>query len=123
MEWIITVNEESKYVEIVTSGVADESGSLAMAKAIPQALGKYEIKNIIIDHRNISSVSGKVADVYSRPKQFQEMGVIHGIKVAVIVKAEHKDFFKFLELIFVNRGYLYAVFNEKKPALDWLLTS
>ena len=40
MKWTITSNEEEQYAEIVTSGVADKDGSLAMAKAISTALNK-----------------------------------------------------------------------------------
>jgi len=51
MEWTITLNEESQYAEIVTSGIADRDGSLAMAKAISIALSKTKIKKMLIDHR------------------------------------------------------------------------
>ncbi len=123
MEWTITVNEENQYIEVVTSGIADLDGSLNMAKAIPLALSNYKIKKILIDHRNITSVSGRVADVYSRQKQFQDMGVVQGIKIAEVIRPEHADFFKFFELVCINRGYLFSVFNEKESALGWLLNS
>ncbi|MDB9822922.1 hypothetical protein OAC89_04400 [Deltaproteobacteria bacterium] len=123
MEWTITINEESRHVEIITSGIADKGGSLDMAKAIALALSKYKFKKILIDHRNICSVSGNTVDVYSRPKHFQEIGVIHGIKVAEVIKPEHKEFFRFLETVCVNRGYEFSMFNDKKPALEWLLNT
>ena len=123
MEWTITVNEENQYVEVVTSGIADSDGSLNMAKAIPLAISNYKIKKILIDHRNITSASGRVADVYSRQKQFQDMGIVQGIKIAEIIKPEHTDFFKFFELVCKNRGYSFSVFNEKESALSWLLNS
>jgi hypothetical protein len=123
MEWTITINEENQYIEVVTSGIADSNGSLDMAKAIPLAISNYKIKKILINHSNVTSVSGKVADVYSRQNQFQDIGVARGIKIAEVVKPEHKDFFKFFELVCVNRGFSFSVFNEKESALDWLLNS
>lgn len=123
MEWTTAINEENQYIEVATSGIADSNGSLEMAKAIPLALRNYKFKKILIDHRNITSVSGKVVDVYSRQKQFENIGVIHGIKIAEVIKPEHADFFKFFELVCTNRGYLFSIFNERESALDWLLNS
>lgn len=123
MEWTITLNEESQYAEIVTSGIADRDGSLAMAKAISIALSKTKIKKMLIDHRNISTVSGSTTEIYSRPKEFKEIGVIQDIKVAEVVKPEHKEFFNFLETVCVNRAYRFSIFDDRKSALEWLLNS
>lgn len=123
MDWKITIDKEKQYAEIVTSGVADKAGSLEMAIALPLALKEHKIKKVLIDHRNIYSVIGNAADVYSRPKQFPDIGVVPGIWVAEVVKPEHAEFFKFLELVCLNRGYKFSVFNDKKIALDWLLNS
>ena len=123
MDWTIIIHAENQYAEIVTSGVADNRGSLEMAKAIPIALSNYRIKKVLIDHRNISTVAGNVADVHSRPKKFPQIGVILGIKVAEVVKPEHEMFFKFLEMVCVKRGFKFSVFNDKETALDWLLST
>jgi hypothetical protein len=80
-----------------------------------------KITKALIDHRNINSVSGGTLEVYERPKQFKEIGVIHGIKVAEVVKPEHKEFSNFLETVCVNRGYAFSIFNDQKSALEWLL--
>jgi hypothetical protein len=123
MEWTITIKEDNQYVEIVTIGVADRDGTLDMAKAIAIAMGKNKIKKALIDHRNINSVSGETVEVYQRPKQFEEIGVIRGIKVAEVVKPEHSEFFNFLETVCKNRGYNFSIFNDQKSALEWLLKS
>ncbi|MGD9368880.1 MAG: hypothetical protein PVH87_24465 [Desulfobacteraceae bacterium] len=123
MEWTITLNEENQYAEIVTCGIADRDGSREMAKEISMALSKAKIKKILIDHRNISAVSGEAAEIYDRPKEFKEIGAVQGIKVAEVVKADHKAFFHFLETVCVNRGYLFSIFDDKKSALGWLLSS
>lgn len=123
MEWTITLNEEEQYAEIVTSGIADRDGSLDMVKAIPLALRKTKTKKILIDHRNISSISGRTIEIYHRPTEFKEIGVIRGIKVAEIVKPEHKEFFDFFETVCVNRGFTFSIFDDRKSALEWLLKS
>jgi phosphatidylserine decarboxylase len=92
------------------------------AKAIEKILRK-KITKALIDHRNINSVSGGTLEVYERPKQFKEIGVIYGIKIAEVVKPEHKEFFNFLETVCINNGYGFSIFIDKKSALKWLLES
>ena len=92
-----------------------------MAVAIAMTLGKTKIKKILIDHRNIQSVSGGTIDVFDRPKQLNDIGVVYGIKVAEVVKPEHKEFFDFLEVVCVNRSYQFSIFNDQESALEWLL--
>ena len=123
MEWTITVNDKNRYAEIVTSGIADRDGSLAMAKEISMTMSQIKLKKILIDHRNISSVSGETVEIYHRPKEFEEIGVIQDITVAELVKPEHREFFNFLETVCANRGFLCAIFEDRKTALEWLLKS
>jgi hypothetical protein len=121
MEWTISLGEDKHYAEVVTSGIADNDGSLAMVKAISTALSETNIKRVLIDHRNISKVSGGIVDVYNRPKAFEEIGVFQDIKVAEVVKPEHRKFFDFLETVCVNRGYDFSIFEDETDALEWLL--
>ena len=121
MEWNIILKKENQYAEIITSGIADRERSLKMAKAISITMSKNKIKKILIDHRNISSVTGTIIEIYHRPKEFKEIGVIRDIKVAEVVRPEHKEFFNFLETVCVNRGYLFSIFEDRKSALEWLL--
>ena len=121
MEWTIVLNEENQYVEVVTSGVADRDGSLNMVKAISLTMPENKMKKILIDHTGISSVSGKIIEIYNRPDEFNEIGVIRNVMVAEVVKPEHKKFFNFLETVFVNRGFIFSIFENRKSALKWLL--
>ena len=121
MEWTITLHKEDRYCEVVTRGVADKDGSLNMAKAVLLASGKEKIEKVLIDHRNISAVSGGILEVYNRPKELKAAGMEPGVMVAEIVKPEHRKFFDFLETVCVNRGFLFSVFENKKEGLDWLL--
>lgn len=121
MEWKITLNEEKQYAEIVTRGIADKDGSLDMAKEISTFMPKNRVTKALIDHSNISSVSGRPVQMFRRSKEFNEIGVIPGIKIAEVVKPEHKEFFDFLETVCANRGFLFSIFNDRKSALEWLL--
>jgi hypothetical protein len=121
MEWEITLHLENKYIEIVTRGVADRNGSLNMAKTIASTLKKHGFTKALIDHRNIESVLGETMDIYDRPKLFRIIEVIMRIKIAEVIKPEHREHFKFLETVCINRGYSMSVFYDKPAALDWLL--
>ena len=123
MEWTITINEENRYAEIATSGIADKDGSREMVKEISMTLRNAKIKKILIDHRNISAVSGEAAEIYQRPKELTVLGAVRGIKVAEVVKADHKAFFNFLETVCLNRGFLFSIFEDRKSAKEWLLES
>ena len=121
MEWTIAIHKEEEYAEIITSGIADIPGSLQMSKAIAEAMGGNGIKKALIDQRNIDAVSGGLGEVYHRPKQLEKMGVVYGLSLAEVIKPEHKEFFGFLETVFVNRGFRFAIFDDREAAINWLL--
>ena len=123
MEWTITLNEEDRFAEIATRGVADEKGSMNMIQAISSAMAKSKMTRLLIDHRNIRAVDGSSTEVYRRAENFQKIGVTLNIKVAEVVKQEHRKFFEFLETVCVNRGYQFAIFDDRQSALAWLLKS
>ena len=116
MKWEIAVYDEDKYIEVITSGIADGDGSLKMAKAIAQTMRAHRITKALIDHRNVESVIGSTMDVYHRPKVFRLIGAILRIKIA-----EHAEHFKFFETVCRNLGYQLSVFQDKDEALAWLL--
>jgi hypothetical protein len=120
MEWKITIHKKEKYIEIITEGIVDKDASLEMAKAITKTMRGHRVTKALIDHRNISVVTGKLIDVYKRPGFFKIIGVLLKIKIAVIINPDHMGHFKFLETVCINQGYTYLVFHEKAAALEWL---
>ena len=121
MEYEIRIYNEEKYVEIVTRGVADKDGSLSMAKTIKETMQQHRMTRALIDHRNIESVSGETMEIYNRPKLFRIMGVVLNIKIAEIIKPDHMKHFRFFETVCINQGIRLSIFQEKTPALEWLL--
>jgi hypothetical protein len=121
MEWEITLHHDRKYIEIVTKGVADKDGSLAMAKKIAETMRHHRLTRALIDHTHIERISGKVVDVYERPKLFKIIGLILGIKIAEVINPEHGEFFRFLETVCTNQGYKFSIFHQRSAALAWLL--
>src|SRR5512141_2763820 len=97
MEWKIVVHAEDKYVEIITSGLADRDGSLNMARAITHTMRTRRINRALIDHRRVEGVVGSTIDVYDRPRAFSLIGAILRIRIAEIIRPEHAEHFKFFE--------------------------
>jgi len=121
MEWEITTHKSYKYIEIVTKGVADKNDSMEMAKIIADTMRHGRITRALIDHRNITSVSGSILDIVERPKLFRIIGLLLGIKLAAIINPDHSEHFKFLETVCINQGYNYSVFYDRTKGLKWLL--
>ena len=121
MNWEIILHEKHQYIEVVTKGTADTNGSLEMAKAVSENMQKNKCRRVLIDHRNISEVSGRIAAIYYRPQSLSDIGTMPGIKIAEIIKKEHVGHFRFLETVFSNNGFQVAMFLEQDKAIDWLL--
>jgi hypothetical protein len=121
MEYEIRIYNEEKFIEIVTKGVADKDGSLSMAKIIKETMQHHRMTRALIDHRNIESVSGEIMEIYNRPKLFRIMGIILNIKIAEVIKPDHVAHFRFFETVCINQGIRISIFQEKTPALEWLL--
>ena len=119
MEWTITFLPEERIVVIKTSGVADEKSSNEMAKSISKIMAKHLALRCLIDHTDISSVSGSVVEMYDRPKGLINI-VPFKIKIAEVVLPIHKKHFDFLEIVFRNRGFNFRIFDDRELAIQWL---
>jgi hypothetical protein len=122
MEWELNVHKKDGYVEIITKGVADYDGSLNLAKFISETMKNYKITKVLIDHSNISGLSGNTIEIYYRPKAMQQAGLILGVKIAEIIKPEYINHFRFFETVCKNQGFTISIFTEKTEALNWLLS-
>ncbi len=121
MKWDIKIHNEEKYLEVITSGIADKIGSLHMASVVKETMQKYRMTKVLIDHRNITDVSGEIIDIYDRPKILRLLGLVLGVKIAEIIKPEHVKHFSFFETVCLNQGFRVAIFQEDSPAREWLL--
>lgn len=121
MEWTTSFLSAEKIVLIETSGCADATGSLEMANNIRKEMMKYKSFRCVIDHRKITSVSGKAVEIYDRPRKFLGIRIPINVKIAEVVLPEHKEFFRFLETVCLNRGFSFKIFDSREAAIAWLL--
>lgn len=120
MEWTISFLPDQQIVVIQTHGVANETSSLEMAKSISKTMLEYHAMRCIIDHSDISSVSGNVVEIYHRPQELREIGVSSMAKIAEVVLPAHREHFGFLETVCRNRGFDFGIFNNQESAIQWL---
>lgn len=122
MEWVVSFLSDQQIVVIQTHGVADEAGSLEMAKIIAKTMAEYSAERCLIDHSAINSVSGSVVKIYYRPQELREVGIPSKVRVAEIILPAHKAHFDFLETVCRNRGFDFRIFHTRKPAIQWLVS-
>ena len=121
MDWEIIINEKDRMIEVITSGQADRDSSLKMATAINKIMWKHRIKKVLIDHRNISEVSGDITDIYYRPRILRIIGAIFTLRIAELIKIEHLEHFRFFETACKEQGFQISIFYEREIAINWLL--
>ena len=121
MEWDIVVNEAHQCLEVTTSGIADKDSSLNMVKSIVHEAKDHQIKKILVDHRNLGNVIGNTMDIYERPQLLKDTGAELSVKIALIIKPEHWEHFRFFETVCINQGFSVSIFYDKEKAMSWLI--
>jgi hypothetical protein len=121
MKWEFVLHENEKYLEVITEEVADKKSSLGMAKEISIKMRQNRVLKVLIDHSHLEGVTGEIIDIYNRPKLFSIIGMMLNIKIAEIIRPEHVNHFRFLETVFINNGFTIVIYQDRKPALEWLL--
>jgi hypothetical protein len=120
MEWTNSFLPDQQMVVIQTQGLADETSSLEMAKNILKTMREHHAILCLIDHSALSSVSGRVINIYYRPQELREVGVPSTIKIAEVVLPAHEEHFGFLETVCRNNGFNFRIFNDQESAIQWL---
>jgi hypothetical protein len=120
MEWTVSFLSEEQTVVFQTHGVADEESSFAMVDSIFTTMSQYRALRLLIDHREIESVTGNTFEIYLRPKVIREMGVPPNVKIAELVLPTHREHFGFMETVFQNRNIQFLIFNDRESAMKWL---
>ncbi len=120
MEWNATFLPEDRIVVIETSGIADKEGSIGMAKSIAKTMMIHRSVRCLVDHSAVESVTGNSFEIYDRPNLFVKLGVPFKIKLAEVVRREHREHFGFLETVCRNRGFIFRLFDDRESAIGWL---
>ena len=120
MEWNITLHDEPRYVEVLTSGVADKDGSLQMTRELIGVMRKNRTTRVLIDQRGIEKFVGQPRDIHRRPQIMKILGAFLDIRIAEIIKPEFREPFENLEAVFQSQGFKFRIFESRDDAGKWL---
>jgi hypothetical protein len=120
MEVNISYLPDDHIVIVKTHGEADAKSSHEMVQSIFQSMKEHRSIRCLLDHTEISFVSGKTLDVFKRPDEIKNTGMPLNVKLAAVIPEKYRDHFDFLETVCNNRGISYRVFGNELSAINWL---
>lgn len=90
----------------------------AMVKAVADAAVAYQCFRHLVDHRDTTFLFS-MSDFYERPSINEKLGVTRKFRTAMVFIELTKDT-KFMETVFINRGYTLRHFTDIDKAKNWL---
>lgn len=121
MDINISYLPDQKIVVVKTFGEADANSSNEMIKSIMMTMKEHRSIRCLLDHSEISFVTGKTIEVFNRPEVMIKTGMPLNVKLAAVIPEIYEDHFRFLETVCVNRGISYKVFKQIESAMNWLI--
>ena len=120
MDWEFHYRLEPNYLEVIISGPLSHDELNAMAIERWVLLRRFNCRKLLFDFSRITNFLNTV-DIYSRPDQSEHVGVLRTNYSAAIVPKVYFNDFKFMELVYKNRGFDLNVFDNKEDAVNYLM--
>jgi hypothetical protein len=79
---------------------------------------EHHCNRLLFDHRE-TNVIARVMGSYDRPVKYQEFGLDHSARLAILLR-EASDDMKFYETVCNNRGWQAQLFTDYDAAIAWL---
>jgi hypothetical protein len=117
-EWTIKYLADKNILFVQSKGQMDVASANAMVKAIADAAVEYQCFYHLIDHRDTTFLFS-LSDYYDRPAINEKLGVTRKFRTAMVFAELTKDT-KFMETVFINRGYTLHHFTDIDKAKTWL---
>jgi hypothetical protein len=122
MDWEFHYRQEPNYLEIIISGPLSHDELNAMAIERWVLLRRFSCRKILFDFTQITSILNTV-DIYSRPDQSEQIGVLRTNHSAAVAPQIYLKEFKFMENVYKNKGFDLNVFDNKEDAIDYLINA
>lgn len=119
MKWEFHYLAEPNCLEVIISGdiSPDELDRMAMERW--QELRKYDCGKILFDFTRITNTLNTI-EIYNRPEQSEKIGVMRTNRTAAVVPEIYLKDFKFMEIVYQNRGFDLNVFTDRQKAIEYL---
>ncbi len=122
MNWEIEYMQQEGVVFVRTAGPLTDvrQNQMMISDALAEA-AKHGATKFLIDDRDLTLKIG-TGDIYYLPEAYDNLGVSHKYKVAIVLAVTSKEEadFKFYETRAANLGYKHRLFTDPDAALDWL---
>jgi hypothetical protein len=119
MKWEFHYRTYPDYLEVIISGNISPDELNRMAIERWQELRKHDCGKILFDFTRITN-SLKTLDIYNRPEQSEKVGVSRTNHAAAVVPDIYLNDFKFMETVYLNRGFDLHVFTDRQHAVEYL---
>jgi len=117
-EWKIEHIPEENILFLKSRGQMDVQSANAMVREIAEAAAKYQCLSHLIDHRE-TIFAFNLSDFYDRPSINEGLGISRRFRTAMIF-SELTQNTRFMETVFINRGYNLRHFTDIGEAKAWL---
>lgn len=119
MKWKMSHIPKGNIIHITTKGnMTVEMLNKMVMEALKKSM-KYNSRSFLVDHRKVI-VSCSFRDTFERPKDLEMLGLPRESRVAEVVSKSDIEIFRFFETVSRNRGYQIHIFEDIKPAIEWL---
>ena len=116
---VFEYDPENRVLVVSVSGEMDNSTFPEAAKTLWDELDKHKCDRALIDHLDFT-ISDSVIEIYDRPKELIDVSGGRRLKMAGLVK-EMDTNYRFIENIYVNRGFNVRIFTDREDAMRWLI--
>ncbi|MCB9134351.1 MAG: hypothetical protein H6636_02925 [Anaerolineales bacterium] len=122
MPWNTTLNLAQKMIIIQTWGTFKLEDANRMRNEGAALIRQHGLLQGLLDHSQLEAYTLQTMEIYELPKRYQELGISHRFKLAVVVPEMLRRDMAFYETVCRNNGYLVSVFFEQGEALAWFLS-
>jgi hypothetical protein len=119
MKYEISMSGSRRYIKVRVDEVINAELEREFSYKTIQEAKKHNIKNFLVDVRNVSNVAGNLENYVFAYKNMRQFGLEKDSKIAVLVNPDDKSH-DFIETVFRNAGYSCVIFTDEKTAIDWL---
>ena len=127
MNYTIQLIEDSRIVQVTTSGEWEREVDNVMGLEIMKKMAEWKVNKAVIDMRDLQ-FELRVLDIFQRAETLRDQRrevKAPSTKVALVYLPKDKkvdEDFIFFENTARNRGLPYRVFKQMENALEWLTT-
>ena len=117
MRYTFDYNAKSSIVEVCATGTMGDDAFTEVANMFCDELKEHNCYKALIDYR-ASIFKASILGIYNRPAIASEAGVTTRVKMAFLVKSID-DNHRFLETVYLNRGFIVKLFTNSEDAMLW----